>query len=370
MAGALAHGAFPYDQVPPGQVWSQACSPTSGDTLPAWPGLGLEKQAFITPLTRIVSVGSCFAHAIAHYLQSEGYHYLVTEPGPPWLSAEQLRAFQYGLYSARYGHIYTTLQLQQLIFRAWEQFSPADDCWPGSDETQWLDPFRPRIQPGGFVSPEAMRADRQSHLAAVKSAFSSADLMIVTLGLSECWRSRLDGAVYPVCPGRGLGQFDPKAYYFENLALPQIEEGLRACIAFLAQVNPTLRWILTLSPVPLAVTAEKKHVLEATGYSKAVLRVAIENICREFPQVDYFPAYEWVMYDRAQAFETNGRQVRAETVQAIMRRFEAGFVLEHPQQTPGSKKESPKEAEFTIQPCDEEALLSLLEDDFLTERPG
>jgi hypothetical protein len=363
MAEAQADGAFPYDQVAPGQVWSQASSPASGDNLPAWPGLGLEKSAWITPQTRIVSVGSCFAHAIAHYLQTQGYHYLVTEPGPPWLSAEQLKAFQYGLYSARYGHIYTALQLQQLIFRAWEQFSPKDDCWQGDDEAQphWLDPFRPRIQPGGFVSPEAMRADRQAHLAAVKSAFSSADLVIVTLGLTECWRSRLDGAVYPVCPGRGLGQFDAQAYCFENLALPQIEAALRACIAFLAQVNPSLRWILTLSPVPLAVTAEKKHVLEATGYSKAVLRVAIETICREFPQVAYFPAYEWVMFDRQKAFEANGRQVRAETIQAMMQRFEAGFVLERPQQPHLPKSE----LDFKIQPCDEEALLSLLDGDFL-----
>lgn len=364
MGEAQTNGAFPYAEAAPAQIWSRAVS--AG--LPEWPGAGLDIQPWITPETRIVSAGSCFAHAISHYLQSQGYAYLVTESGPPWLSAEQLQAFQYGRYSARYGHIYTPLQFLQLLQRAWGEFVPQNDLWPLINATSpdqpstWADPFRPRIQPGGFVSPEALRADRQEHLAAVRSALSQADLLILTLGLTECWRSRDDGAVYPVCPGRGLGEFDPQAYVFENLSLAQVENALRDSLDFLARVNPNLRWILTLSPVPLAVTAEKRHVLEATAYSKAVLRVAIEQICKEMPQVAYFPAYEWVMYDRVGAFEADGRQVRPEMVLALMQRFEAGFVQKRPPTPPEAEKTA-----FAVQPCDEEALLSLLDRDFQSE---
>jgi len=349
----VAAEAFPYDQALPAQIWPRA----DAQAMPDWPGAGPVFTPFITAQTRIVSAGSCFAHSIAAYLQQKGFAYLVTETGPPWLRPEQAQKFQYGVYSARYGPVYGPLQFWQLVQRAWGQFSPQDDCWAAGQG--WVDPFRPRIQPGGFVSPEAMRLDREHHLAAVREAFAQADLLILTLGLTECWRSCLDGAVYPQCPGKQWGVFDSERYVFHNLSLAEIEACLSASVAFLAEINPKLRWILTLSPVPLAVTAEPKHVLEATGYSKALLRVAIENLCREFAQVDYFPAYELVMHDRQAAFAPDGRQVLPETVAAIMQRFENRFVREFP--ALGEQVEPPG---FAVEPCDEELLLDLLEQDF------
>ena len=39
-------------------------------------------------------------------------------------------------------------------------------------------------------------------------------------------------------------------------------------------INPDLRFLLTVSPVPLTATASGQHVLTATTYSKSVLRSA------------------------------------------------------------------------------------------------
>lgn len=348
-------GEFPYNRAVPAQIWSRIMGPE----LPAWPGEGLMPVPFITPTTRLVSAGSCFAHALAAYLQERSYHYLISEPGPPWLSAEQAQQFHYGQYSARYGHIYTVRQFWQLLQRAWGMLVPVDDCWQTADGS-WVDALRPGIQPGGFISPEEMRADRQRHLACVRQALSEAEVLIFTLGLTECWYSRVDGTVYPVCPGRRYGQFDPARYAFHNLTLAEVVADLRASLDFLSALNPSLRWILTLSPVPLAATAEPRHVLEATGYSKAVLRVAIEEIRREYAQVDYFPAWEWVQYDAARAFGPDRRSVRADMVSALMTRFERGFVSKQPLAAPRREATVPQ----VFQPCDEEMLLELLNQDF------
>jgi hypothetical protein len=346
---------YPYERVLPFQVWRQSIA----QNLPVWPGVGQSSESLIGPSTKIVSAGSCFAAALSGYLQQAGFNYLLTEPPPPWLSQAQAQAFHYGIYSARYGHIYTSLQFLQLIQRAWGHFQPTDDCWRLNENDAWVDSFRPGIQPGGFSSPAEMRSDRELHFAAVREALSQAEVMIFTLGLTECWLSRLDGAVYPVCPGRRFGRFEAEQYHFHNLSPTEVETQMSQAIECLQQFNPGLKWILTLSPVPLAVTYTSQHILSATAYSKAVLRTAIENLCQRFDQVRYFPAYEWVMHDRAGAFGEDGRSVKSECVAEIMQRFAQGFVSQAP------TKSVLGQTVLEVQPCDEEALLALLDRDFL-----
>ena len=68
----------------------------------------------------------------------------------PLLGEPLAEAQGYGLYSARYGNIYTARQLRQLIDRAYGNFSPVEDIWTQPDGSV-LDPFRPSVQPGGFA---------------------------------------------------------------------------------------------------------------------------------------------------------------------------------------------------------------------------
>ena len=57
-------------------------------------------------------------------------------------------------------------------------------------------------------------------------------------------------------------------------------------------MNPRVKVILTVSPVPLVATAEEAHVLVATTLSKSVLRVAAEVVSARGRDVAYFPSYE------------------------------------------------------------------------------
>src|SRR5690606_5004505 len=115
---------------------------------------------------------------------ASGFNYFVTEPGHPILSDGIRKAHNYGLFSARYGNIYTARQLLQLFHRAYGEFEPAEDVWIETDGAV-LDPFRPTTQPGGYVSEAEMRADRRQHLAAVRHMFEQLDIFVFTLGLTE-----------------------------------------------------------------------------------------------------------------------------------------------------------------------------------------
>ncbi|MBC2669065.1 GSCFA domain-containing protein [Novosphingobium piscinae] len=278
----------PYKSAPGHTFWRRSVAevdPASVDPVVDFPFR-------IDPTMRVATAGSCFAQHIARYLRNSGFNYHVTEPGHPIIPESVRAKNNYGLFSARYGNIYTARQLIQLFERAYGRFVPQEPVWQESED-RFLDPFRPSTQPGGYISAAELELDRAQHLAAVREMFETLDVFVFTLGLTECWVSRADGAAFPICPGVEGGVFDPERYAFHNQSCDEVVSDMTAFLMGLARVNPRAQVILTVSPVPLAATARRdQHVLTATAYSKAVLRVAAETLAARFAHVAYFPSYE------------------------------------------------------------------------------
>jgi hypothetical protein len=275
--------------------------------------------------TKVATAGSCFAQHIARYLRDSGYSYYVAEPGHPIVPPSVRAKNNYGLFSARYGNIYTARQLWQLFQRAYGQFEPAEPVWQQGEDV-FLDPFRPTTQPGGYISAEELAEDRRQHLAAVRTMFETLDVFVFTLGLTECWRSREDGAVFPLCPGVEGGTFDPDCYEFYNQTVEDVVQDLTAFREGLAGVNPRASIVFTVSPVPLVATAVPgAHVLSSTTYSKSVLRVAAETMRAGFPNVHYFPSYEIITgaFNRGAYYAADLRNVVEDGVAHVMRLFMA-----------------------------------------------
>jgi len=349
---------FPYDGIADYQNWRRAV----GRVDPHRIDPQADVRFTLDRTTRIASAGSCFASRIAESLQTYGFNYLVVEPGPRWLDREQRAAYGYGEYSARYGNVYTTLQLLQLAERSVGRFEPLERVWRGS--AGMLDPFRPSIQPDGFVSEAELEADRVQHLAAVRRLWEELDVLVFTLGLTETWADRRDGAVFPACPGRGAGEFDPERYGFRNLDVAENVAYLDRFLAILWELNPAARVILTVSPVPLVATMEPRHVLTSTVYSKAVLRVVADEVCRRHERVDYFPSYEIVTAtgNAAEYFAADRRNVTPAAVDHVMWSFYRNYCGEELEaMTPVARDEGA--FAFDSKPCDDELLLAHLEGD-------
>jgi hypothetical protein len=312
----------PYKSLPATSYWRRSVA----DVRPGNLDPIVATKFAIDKADRVATAGSCFAQHIARYLARANFNYYVVEQGHSLLPDSTRREFNYGTFSARYGNVYTTRQLLQLLQRATGAFAPEEPDW--QEDGHWVDPFRPSIQPGGFASPAEVQADRRKHLECVLHMMKTMNVFVFTLGLTETWRSCSDGAVFPICPGCGAGSFDPQQYEFINLTVDEVVADLRSAIDLLRRFNPKLKVLLTVSPVPLIATNTRSHVLPATTYSKSVLRVAAEMVSQGDPLIDYFPSYEIITgaYCRGAYFAEDLREVREDGVSHVMKTFFRHYV--------------------------------------------
>ena len=286
---------------------------------------GLHPRFSITREMKVATAGSCFAQHISRRLARLGFNYFVPEDGAGLDDAAR-SAGQYGVFSARYGNLYTVHQLHQLFQEAMGDRRPRETAWARPDG-RFVDPFRPMVEPAGHADEAAVAAARADHLAHVRRIFTEADVFVFTLGLTEGWRSRLDGSVYPLAPGVAAGAFDPEAHEFHNFTMAEVRDTLTAFVADLRAVNPGVRVLLTVSPVPLIATYEDRHVIVSTTYSKSVLRVAAQEVIDAHDFVDYFPSYEIITTPATGGlyFEEDQREVNAQGVDHAMRSFLAAY---------------------------------------------
>jgi hypothetical protein len=309
----------------------------------------------------VATLGSCFAQHLARSIRAKGFRYLVAETPPPDSDA-QTRA-SYGVFSARYGNVYTVRQAVQLLERAFDAREFIDTVW--RSDGAWHDAFRPTVEPDGFQSVDAVLADRQKHLTAVRHVFTTTDVIVFTLGLTEAWVSRDDGAVYPVAPGVAAGQYDPGCYEFKNFSYPEVRADLESWVSMVRGLRPGVRILLTVSPVPLAATREGRHVWSSTLYSKSTLIAVAQDVAQMTEGIDYFPSYEIVTGPLAEGryFADDLRTVRDSGVEHVMTVFGAHY-LEGAGETsnvaPGASKQHDavmQLEELSSVMCDEDLLL-------------
>lgn len=326
----------PYKKLPDYCFWPRAVAPVAvGDLDPVVPSkLAIGRE------DRIATAGSCFAQHISKALQGRGFNYLVTETAPPDLPPEIGHQRNFGTFTARYGNIYTARQLLQLIERAYGRFEPDEIAWERKSGAGLADPFRPLVEPDGFSTVEELIEARQTHFSAVRCMFESLDYFVFTLGLTEAWCSKSDGAVFPLAPGVVAGRHDPDRIGFVNFSAAEVVADMGAFIERLRDVNPQARIILTVSPVPLVATYEDRHVLTSTTYSKSVLRVAADELSRRYRDVSYFPSYEIIVgsYNRGAYFEPDLRSVTREGVDHVMRLFMKHFTSDAADSTTATVK--------------------------------
>ena len=312
----------------------------------------------------IATAGSCFAQHIARTLASSGFNYFVTEQAP--LTAGALDE-GYGLFSARFGNLYTVRQLLQLFDRAYGLFEPKDIAWRDRRSDSFVDPFRPNIQAGGFATIDDLEADREAHLAAVRRMFEECHIFIFTLGLTEGWASKSDGAVFPLAPGvGGIPSGEASDYKPVNFKVGSMVADMTAFLEKLRTVNPAVKVILTVSPVPLIATFEDRHVVVSTAASKAALRVVADEVAEAFDFVSYFPSYEIVTaHYNSDAFEADQRSVRPSTVAKVMGLFERHYLTGQGRTAPLQEQKEVALSEADLQRfqqvdgivCDEEEIV-------------
>ena len=327
--GDKPHIVSPYQGLAARAFWRSGVAEAA-----AYPPPDIYRPKF--PIARdapIFTAGSCFAQHVGRVLRENGFAVLDGEPVPRAVPDDLARRYGYRMYSARYGNIYTVRQLRQLVAEAFGEFRPADPVW--ERDGAFFDALRPGVEPDGLASPELVAEAREHHLAAIRDTLAKSQIFVFTLGLTETWEHRESGTVYPTAPGTIAGRHDPGRYRFRNFRAAGIREDFLSVRERLRAINPEMRFLLTVSPVPLTATAGDQHVLPATVYSKSVLRTVAGELCDDFADIDYFPSYEIISSHAAprEFYDSNLRSVSAMGVGRVMQ----GFLAAHG----GGKDEQP-----------------------------
>jgi hypothetical protein len=319
---------------------------------------------------RVATIGSCFAQHLSRHLSRSGFDYFVPERASEGTSEAEGRRRNFGVFSARYGNVYTVAQAVQLFRRAYGDYEACERPW--SREGVVVDPFRPQIEPDGFANEDVLEADRERHLKAVRVVFEESDVLVFTLGLTEAWRSRTDGAVFPVAPGVAGGAYDSSAHEFVNFDLDEVRRDLFEFCELGRSVNSHLRVLLTVSPVPLVATYERRHVLVSTTYSKSVLRVAAAEAARRFDYVDYFPAYEIISSATSPRnyYADDLREVGDLGVAHVMRCFTQHYLHGEEWSPTGTGAESLMVGSSTEVVCDEELIQAVIAEAAASSEPA
>lgn len=335
--------AHPYKTFPDRHFWNRSVSGTP------WADVFLNQPSKfkITNRDRVASAGSCFSQRISRHLMSIGYNYQVYEACHPLMAAKATE-YGYGVFSCRYGNIYSTRQLRQLFDEALG-IRPPITRLAYLGPAKYIDLMRPNIGETRFGSPQEAQADRLFHLAQVRRMIEQMEVFVFTLGLTETWVDRGANIVYGSHPGVFVEKGNTDAITADNLSHAAVVEDLEYVIALIQRHTrqPNVRLIFTVSPVGLAATHQNNHVLVSTSYSKAVLRAAVGEVAGGHPHVEYFPSYEIFALSQSfgQFLADDLREVNPRGVAVAMRAFEDMFVDNTPAAAarPSPLADQPKE---------------------------
>ncbi len=303
----------PVHRFEPWQVWPGSFdNPPADGNFPAPP----EKGFHITRTTPIASLGSCFAREIKRRLIQRGFSYISEETHHP----AAVHA------SAAWERVYNTFCMRQIFEYSFGEWTPAVRWWQTPRSGRIQDPYRRVIV---YESQGEAEADFERHRACSRRALASAQLLIVTLGLTEIWQDRQDGAVIslPAGPyvneGGQMGRYEFRvSRTAENLA------NLERIHALMASHNPGCRILVTVSPVHLWATFRRDaDAISASCNSKSTLRAAADEFAAAHDNVFYFPAFEMATIYQplsGRSFFADGREnfhVNKATVKFIMNHF-------------------------------------------------
>lgn len=244
----------------------------------------------ITPSTKIVSMGSCFAREVKKYLVAHGYNYLQAEADKrPWLADDGEHPADHA--SCAWERVYNVFTFRNIMQSSFCSVSGVPLWQAGRllDCGKYcVDLLRTRI---AYPSVAAAEADIAEHIQKSREVLLGCEVFIFTLGLVEIWKS---GNMVLGCSPFHYSLYPPIGdFKYHVSTFDENRSALFEGLQILRDVNPTAKIILSVSPVHLCAThREDTDILSASCYSKSVLRAVAGEAAGVFSNVFYFSSYE------------------------------------------------------------------------------
>jgi len=259
----------------------------------------LPNAPFITKGSRITSFGSCFAQHLTEYLHAAGYNVL----GKHLDLHSHIIRFGEGMVN--------TFAMRQQLEWALDGKEMPDNLWFGPNkEIALVDP--------------AIRTE-------TRQIIESTDVFVFTLGLSEILYDKVSGEAFWRAIPKDM--FDATRHGFRISSCAENYDNLARICALIRARRPAAKIVFTLSPMPLMATFRPVSCLTASSVSKAILRVALDQLMRDHSgdaDLFYFPSYEIVRDFFVDPFEEDNRHPKSEIVRFVMNTFERHYCVTGP----------------------------------------
>ena len=278
----------------------------------------------IEPGDTIFTIGSCFARNIEDHLHRMGFRVPMKDFTVP-------RAEFDGVNPTSIMNKYTPPAIYQEIEFNYRHGKAGKSALAMADiEPLLFDLGDGQVidtQIGGFFPVTRERAlVRRNEIFRLYGELFTSKIVVVTLGLIECWLDQRAGLYIQHLPTAAMRR-DEGRFFFDQLGYEASFGYVSRALRMVFDENPDARVLLTTSPIPLIRTYTADDVITANMYSKSVLRAVAGRIAQEFPQVDYFPSFESVMLTRDwSVFQDDMRHVTDEFVGKIMERVVENYV--------------------------------------------
>jgi hypothetical protein len=263
-------------------------------------------------------IGSCFARELedsllVHGLRVDSLNLPVALDTPAQRRTGMVNKFT------------TPSMLNELLWAFGEQPFP-ENALIESPEGYYDLQLRPNVKPRPLDDVRGRRSTVIGYFERIRRA----NVVVLTLGLTEIWFDRRAGLYLNGIPPQRLVERYPERFTLHARTYAETLADLEACRRLLvAHVQPGVRLVVTVSPIPLRRTFFDEDVLTANGYSKAVLRAAAGDFAAAHDDVAYFGSYEMItVSDRALVFRKDDEiHVYPEAANAVTAAFLRAYGL-------------------------------------------
>jgi hypothetical protein len=212
--------------------------------------------------SRIITLGSCFSEAIGERLVSNKLQTLVNPFGVMYNPPSIHKALSYSIFNeAVTPHTFLQHNGIHLNYDFHSSFSA--------------------------LNGQELSSRLTDSIGATHYFLKDADWLLITYGTAWVYQRKETGEIVANCH-----KFPSASFSRSLLTVEEVQSSFATLFHHLKKFNPGIKIILTLSPV-----RHIKDTLALNSVSKSVLRVACHYISGQYPDVEYFPAYEIMMDD-------------------------------------------------------------------------
>lgn len=326
----------------------EALDLASGNGARSWGGAGettarrrFEENGFFTVVhtprftlsktDKVFTIGSCFARNVEAILGLRGIPLVLEGHG---IEPEYYESFDeeqatgggvaVGKLSRSAFNKYTAHSISHELRRVLREEEYPQDGLIELGADQWFDPHASGLRHLPLAQASVLRRRIREAMATIRTA----DVVFITLGLTEGWVDTVSGLAMNRHPGVKPLRRHAQRFRFVDHGFAEIVAELSSTVELVRETcNPAMRFIMTVSPVPLGATWRPTDIVVSNTASKSKLRAVIEEMTRRYPFVDYFPSYEIVVNSpRHLAWKEDQLHVAWPMVQHIMSIFEAAYL--------------------------------------------